>query len=587
MAARGPIPSVPALALAALVGAAPAAAQPAVDLGTEEQRAAGREVYDKYCGQCHGPEGAGDGIAAPRLHPAPRDLTSGKYKIRSTPTGYLPTDADIRRSIRQGLPYTGMPGFPELSNRQVTNLVYYLKSLASDFEDPSAYAEPLEIPEPPPFSEDSLEVGFETYVQIGCARCHGEQGRGDGRSAPTMRDDWGDFVRPADLTMPWTFRGGGSREDIFRSISTGLAGSPMAGFADGLTEEQRWQIVDWIVAQAGGETEAPYTEVVRAVGVEDLGALGESTPIEEARELFEGAPAAMFPVVGQIIEPGRQFNPSVVAVEVRALYDPDEIAFLVTWNDVRADTSGENGPAIEVPRFEEQVDPFAPGSGGAGSEPPEEEGEDAGGADDFWGTGAAPAPEEEPAEQTGGGFWGESAGPETPAAPTVHESPWSDAVAIQLPVELREGVAKPYFLFGSPQYPVELWFTDLAAGGGTLYEARGGGSVAPGEGPAPTVASGYHQGRWAVVMKRERFPSRGVQFAEGSFVPIAFHVWDGFWHERGSRRGLTSWYDVYLVPAETPEVLAPMAKAAAAVLGVELLVIGLVRRKYRGDSEAV
>jgi mono/diheme cytochrome c family protein len=587
--------SAVAAGLAWLAGSAgPLAAQPAPDLGTDEQIQAGKVVYDKYCAQCHGEDGAGQGIAAPRLHPEPRDFTSGKYKIRSTPTGYLPTDEDIRRSIRQGLPYTGMPAFRQLSEQQVTNVIYFLKSLAPDFEDPAAYAEPVEIPEPPPFSEDSLEVGFETYVEIGCARCHGDRGRGDGRSAPTLRDDWGRFIRPADLSMPWTFRGGATREDIFRSISTGLAGTPMAGFADGLTVEQRWQIVDWIVAQADGHTEAPYSDLVKAVAAsEDLAALDEAPSIEQARELFADAPAALFPVVGQIMEPGRELQPSAVAVEVRAVYDPDEVAFLVTWHDIVADTSGENGPDLEVPPFEEQTDPLA-----APAAEVEETREPAGGGGDFWGTGggdAAAADESEEPESGGGGdFWGAGGGdtaqPADPfgqsasaAEPGPAESPWSDAVAVQLPIELREGIAKPYFLFGDPEYPVELWFADLArspGAEGALYDGLGSDNVTPSDGAAPTVVSGYSEGEWAVVFKRDRFPTRGVQFAEQSFVPVAFSVWDGFYHERGSRRGLTSWHSVYVEPMEDPEVLAPMAKAGVAVLGLELLLIALVRRKY-------
>lgn len=568
------------------LGGAPARAQPAPDLGTPEQVRAGKEVYDKYCAQCHGDDGAGQGVAADRLHPEPRDFTSGKYKIRSTPTGYLPTDDDIRRSIREGLPYTGMPAFRQLSKRQVTDVIYYLKSLAPDFEDPNAYAEPVEIPEPPPFSEDSLEVGFETYVEIGCARCHGEQGRGDGRSAPTLRDDWDRFIRPADLTMPWTFRGGGTREDIFRSISTGLAGTPMAGFADGLTVEQRWQIVDWIVAQADGHTEAPYDDLVKAVAVtEDLAALDETASVDEARELFADAPAALFPVIGQIMEPGREFQPSAVAVEVRAVYDADEVAFLVTWNDIVANTSGENGPNAEVPPFEEQVDPLAAPAAEV------EETRDTGDGGGFWGTGGGEAEEETEAESDsggGGGFWGTGGGGDQQeeqadsagATPTSGGSPWSDAVAVQLPIELREGIAKPYFLFGDPQYPVELWFADLARDAGELYEGRGGDNVTRADADPPTVVSGYHEGQWAVVFKRERFPTRGVQFAEETYVPVAFSVWDGFYHERGSRRGLTSWYDVYVEPMEEPAVLAPMAKAGLAVLGLELLLIAWVRRKH-------
>jgi mono/diheme cytochrome c family protein len=103
-----------------------------------------REVYAKYCAQCHGDSGDGRGIAAPYLRPAPRDFTSGKYQVRSTPTGALPTDDDLRRVIREGIPYTGMPGFPGLTNRQVDELVQYLKTFSRRFEAGQA-PEPLEL----------------------------------------------------------------------------------------------------------------------------------------------------------------------------------------------------------------------------------------------------------------------------------------------------------------------------------------------------------------------------------------------------------------------------------------------------------
>lgn len=572
------------LALAALA-AAPAAAQPEPDLGTEEQRARGEEVYAKYCSQCHGDDGAGQGIAAPYLRPPPRDFTAGKYKIRSTPTGYLPTDADLRRAIVEGLPGTGMPGFEALSDRQVTDVLYYLKTLAPDFEDPRAYAEPVEIPSPPPFSEDSLQVGFETYVQIGCARCHGEAGRGDGTSAVTMRDDWGNFIPPADLTMPWSFRGGGSREDIFRSISTGLSGTPMAGFADGLTEEERWQIVDWIVAQArevgggrpGDPGSAPYGTLVRAVPAgEGLDAISEGGDLPAARELFAEAPKTLFPVVGQVIQPGRSFRPGTVAIGVQAIYDRRDVAFLLTWHNITAETTGTNAPDLRVPPQEDGVLYLAQGLAAA-EEPAEGTEEDTGG---FWGAEA-----QEPAPTTdvfGQPAAGAGAAPGRPSG----SDEFSDAVAVQLPLELREGVQRPYFLFGDPSYPVELWFVDLAEGVGELWQGRGSSALAPSDAPPPEVLSGYADGEWAVVFRRPRRPTQGVAFEEETFVPIAFSVWDGFYRERGSKRALTRWFHVYVEPRERPPVAWPMAKAGLTVLVIELLIVGWVRRRYRRAQDA-
>lgn len=551
--------------LTLLLTASPTPAQPQPDLGSEEQRQAGKVVYDKWCAQCHGDDGAGEGIAAPYVHPRPRDFTAGKYKIRSTPNGTLPTDADLRAVIRDGIPATAMPAFPELSETEVTNLVYYLKSFAEDdFSDPSAYGEAFDFPDPPPFSEDSLETGFQTYIQIGCAQCHGELGRGDGSTAPTLRDDWGHFIRAADLTMPWTFRAGGTREAIFKTLTTGFNGTPMPGFADGLSQEQRWQIVDWIVAQAEGRTEAPYTNLLKAVGT--TADLSFEQGLAEVRKAFDEAPPALFPIIGQIMEPGRAFHPSAVAVEVRSVYDGDEIAFLVTWHDMKAEVSGRNGPDLEVPLDEETT-----------GLPVAEQAEAAQAVEtDIWGNpiGGEPAPQPAaPADP-----WAQDPGAAAAAAAAVPESEFSDAVAIQWPVELRPGVAKPYFLLGDPQYPVHLWFVDLARPDQVqVWEGRGSANLTQAAGEPPEVLVGYDRGEWAVAFKRPRRVTSGVAFAEGEFVPVAFSVWDGFAGERGSKRGLTRWVHVYLDPIEKPSVWGPMIQAFLTVLLIELLIIGLVR----------
>src|SRR5206468_10159418 len=71
---------------------------------------AGRVVYVKWCAGCHGDGGAGDGPAAAYMLPRPRNFTGGLYKIRTTASGQLPTDADLLRAIDEGLPGSAMPG---------------------------------------------------------------------------------------------------------------------------------------------------------------------------------------------------------------------------------------------------------------------------------------------------------------------------------------------------------------------------------------------------------------------------------------------------------------------------------------------
>jgi len=104
--------------------AAPAGSMRAAapDVGTDSQREAGKQLYGKYCSQCHGDKGDGEGYAAPHLRPRPRNFTSGKFKVRTTPNGALPTHQDLVNIIRHGMPYTSMPPWPTLSDQDVSNL---------------------------------------------------------------------------------------------------------------------------------------------------------------------------------------------------------------------------------------------------------------------------------------------------------------------------------------------------------------------------------------------------------------------------------------------------------------------------------
>ena len=52
-------------------------------------------------------------------------------------------------------------------------------------------------------------------------------------------------VVPADLSQPH-LRCGDDLKDIFRTLTTGLDGTPMVSFAEVLSEEQRWDVVAYI-----------------------------------------------------------------------------------------------------------------------------------------------------------------------------------------------------------------------------------------------------------------------------------------------------------------------------------------------------
>ncbi|MEM7357240.1 MAG: c-type cytochrome, partial [Acidobacteriota bacterium] len=531
----------------------------------------GQQVYTKWCGHCHGDEGDGLGVAASRLKPKPRDFTSGKYKIRMTTTGNIPTDDDLVNAIRKGLYGTSMPAFPEtfLSDAEVDAVVAYIKSFSDWFADPELQnPETITIPDPPPYDLEAAQTtGRQVYEETGCARCHGEKGRGDGPSAPTLVDDWGDHIKVADLSQPWTFRGGGSRRDIYRSMSTGFNGTPMPGFHNNLgatpeeSQQRMWAIVDYMLSLSGGPREAeesPYANLLRSVPTED------EIDLEKGAELFANAPAATFPIFGQIVEPGRNFYPSVVSVTAQAIHNESEIAFRLTWNDMRAEAGGTNAPDLAVPTWDEHL--AETGAGG------DTGGDDEGG---FWGDEVADdegdiwgddAVEDEPADD--GDFWGDDAvkddgaddfwgeedtGGAGAAAGDTPDTEFSDAFALQFPLTKPEGVRQPYFLFGDVQNPVDLWFVDLAKPQTTQrYEGRGSSAITPAEGGDEVFTTAvYEEGQWSVIYKRKR-KSGGLSFDEDQFVPLAFSVWDGFNRERGNRRGLSAWYQVYVEPLAKP-----------------------------------
>ena len=612
-----------ALALGVLVlGTSVASAQ-------EVDPNSGQGLYNKYCSQCHGEDGTGYGIATRFLKPAPRDLTSGKYKIRRTPTGSLPLDEDLVRVVKVGLPYTAMPGFESLLNdKEIQDIVDYLKTFSPDFENPELTPEAFEIPAPPPYTEASVARGAELYVQTGCGACHGEIGYGDGLSAPTLKDDWGVHIRAADLSMPWTFRGGGTREDIYRTMSAGFNGTPMPGFHGALPPEDIWGIVDYMLSLSGGppkdgNPEAPYDTVVESR------ALDAELDLSQGAALFEQAPKALFPIVGQIVEPGRNFFPSAMSVWVQAVHNEEEIAFRVSWHDMRAETVGANAPDLQVPLWDDQLEEIDwktyPGGRPSADASSGDDGGDGGvwgdaeadGGDiwgdaadddggDIWGDAAADDDggdlwgDAEVADDGGGDFWGEEEAGDggddfwgddvgsAPAGPTLPKGPeteFNDAVALQFPLAMPAGVRKPYFLFGDAQNPVDVWFRDLGAEGATSYVGRGSAAITLSEG-ADDLASVavYEKGVWSVVFKRPRKSTTSISFNEDTFVPLAVSVWDGFNRERGNKRGLTSWYNVYIAPLEKPDPVGPMVRAGAGVLGLELLVIALIRRRYKNGS---
>jgi len=249
-----------ATSLLLLAGAAPCSAQMDIHIHTATARAeshigkltghsdAGRQLYRRFCIGCHGPNGDGAGENAPYLAGGilPRDFTSGLFECRSTPSGSLPQDSDLFETVGRGLVTTGMPSWGPLTDQDRADLVAFIKTFSPRFgeEKPD---KPIPIPAESADTPESQKRGEELYQKtLKCFECHGTSGRGDGPSAPTLRDNKGNPIPPHDFTATSRFKCGTTNADLYRTFMTGLDGTPMPSWSDWVSPEQGWDLVHYL-----------------------------------------------------------------------------------------------------------------------------------------------------------------------------------------------------------------------------------------------------------------------------------------------------------------------------------------------------
>lgn len=212
--------------------------------------AAGRDLYTRACSHCHGTKGTGKGPVAYFLSrdtaPRPRDFTAGVFKFRSTPSGDLPTDEDLMRTITHGIPGY-MPAYTGLNFKDRWRLVYYLKSLYAGFKEQHPKAIPL-VGTPTPATPNSLQRGHRVYQQLKCWECHGDNAQGDGNKAAKLKDDEGLPLPPSDLTRTSTLKNGAAPVDLYRSIMAGLDGGAMPSYQDSFEdkEDDIWHLINYL-----------------------------------------------------------------------------------------------------------------------------------------------------------------------------------------------------------------------------------------------------------------------------------------------------------------------------------------------------
>src|SRR6266511_620133 len=134
----------------------------------------GNEVYEQRCVGCHGVKGDGNGLAATFLSPRPRDFTLGAFKFRTTPSGSLPTDGDLFRTVTRGVRWTAMPTWHEIPEKDRMAVIQYVKTFSERWKAEKP-GQAQVIPDPPQATAEVLEKGAELFDKAKCWQCHGTE----------------------------------------------------------------------------------------------------------------------------------------------------------------------------------------------------------------------------------------------------------------------------------------------------------------------------------------------------------------------------------------------------------------------------
>jgi DMSO reductase family type II enzyme heme b subunit len=494
---------------------------------------AGKKIYFRKCVWCHGVDGAGDGPGADRLWPRPRNFNQGTFKIRHTASGELPLwdpakpnerQNDLFATVTHGLPGSAMPSWDGiLTDRQRLEVLSFVTTqLVKDrkFDDKTETVTVLDFNNKDlkqvSYSKESIEKGKQLIVDKKCVECHGNEGRGDGNPF-NLKDDWGFPIQPANWHKCWNFRG--SRQDpyninnIFRTFSTGVNGTPMPSFADNTTVEERWHIANFVNSVCEREKDAdpfsrnlefdPQTDKPKINFVVPSGPIEGEIPGDPNDKKWQQRPRRFIGMGGQITHKPRNFVNRLDDIWVRSIYNKNEIAFMFQWDD-RTKSEAAAGVAVK---------PI--------TEAPPKTGE----ADSI-------------------------------AAKQNTYEVYNDGVAIQFPAKWEEIVPpeKPRYLHGEEKRHVDLWKWEAD---GTVKAYTGSGWDKPLEerpdatGRLKVAKSEFKEGRWTVIMKRALQTDdkdADAQFQTGKYIPTVFFAWDGHNGDAGLKMAVSAFYYTILEP---------------------------------------
>lgn len=189
----------------------------------------------------------------------PRDFTQALYKFatRPKPAGgqkIVPTDEDLFATISRGVYGSSMPNWNRLPEEDRWAVIDYIKSFSLDevrisvgadgregteddqmgldslFLNAASNPAPMVVPSTPRTVDEPANIwrGRFVFMAVGCTTCHGANGQASNYS---NQESWtGRTIQARNFTQAPLLKGGDQPHDIYRTLRTGINGTPMPAY---------------------------------------------------------------------------------------------------------------------------------------------------------------------------------------------------------------------------------------------------------------------------------------------------------------------------------------------------------------------
>ena len=204
----------------------------------------GQRFFGLHCAGCHGVKGDGKGPVAATVMPAPRDLRLGVFKFASVPAGQLPTDADFKTLLQNGLRGTGMQPW-RFRDEEINALTQYVKTFSPRWLT-QVPGEPVGRTDDP-WRDNAAAVARGKVVYHGdgaCQSCHPNYLDTHAPPPPVSATLFGPIQAPdIHVQAPRT---GDSPEALYRTLAAGVGGTGMQPLAPHMPAADIWALVYYL-----------------------------------------------------------------------------------------------------------------------------------------------------------------------------------------------------------------------------------------------------------------------------------------------------------------------------------------------------